>query len=115
MEKPPVNKIEDKEGNIEKFPTKEQVLEYILNVLENGEVVREENDEKGLYLLDVQATQNQEGKVYSYEYLRRGRYDNINSGALETKIVLVIYEDGIPIGGDDFAKFDENTGEWKLL
>jgi hypothetical protein len=117
FEKPPTNKTEKKE-NREDFPSKENIINFLSSSLENGSslmVSRENYDDKGLVLLDLQSEENEEGEVYSYEYLRKGRHDNISSGAIETKISLVIYKNGIPIGGDDFAIFDEVSGKFNLI
>ncbi|MDQ5901673.1 MAG: hypothetical protein QG580_388 [Patescibacteria group bacterium] len=101
---------------MEKFPTKEEILNFLSSVLENPKISREEKDDRGLYLLDVKSSPNENGEINSYEYLRKGRFDNISSGAIETKIVLVVYgRDGIPVGGDDYAIFDEVTGKFKLI
>lgn len=65
FEEPPIIKKEEREDNPERYPDKEGILNFVSKFLENGNISREESDEKGLYLLDIQAgTGHTDGASY---------------------------------------------------
>ncbi len=113
MEQPPVNKIEDKENAPEKFPTKEEIFEFIRTAFEkeNLVVVREESNTEGLYLIDVKSEETADGEVAQYEYMRKGNFGDLG-GAIETAIYVTYYQDEIPIGGEKVAVYDHESGNW---
>lgn len=120
MEKPPINKIEDKEGDIEKFLTKEEVLIFIESIpgLKNINIIQELYDEKGPYLLDFLGDGDNVGETILCQYVRR-RASRTNSkddriGAIETKLDIVYYQNGKINDGVEYAEYDEETGRWKI-
>jgi len=96
----------------EKILTKEEVLEIISRFAENIIPVRELSDEQGLYLLEVSVPSEKVGEVTQYEYMRKGKFPN-NNESLLTVIHVVYYENGIPVGGNDIANYNSETGEWE--
>ncbi len=92
--------------------TKEEVLSFIANYVENPIVVRELSDEKGLYLLEVKIEGKEPGEVIEYEYMRKGRVLN-QSIALETAMHVNYYQDSVPISGEKIAVYNEELGEWE--
>ena len=96
----------------ERILTREEVIEVISRYVENFTLVRELTDEQGLYLLEAQIDGKEKRETIQYMYMRKGRFPNHNETA-ETAINVVYYQDGIPVGGDNVAVFNDETGEWK--
>ncbi len=100
------------ENGIEKahelVPSKQLILEIIRGYAENAEVVREESDELGVYLLDTRVWGENPGEYVQYEYMREGRH--AKGSSLTTVIHKVFYEDDQPCGGHDVATFNLRTG-----
>ncbi len=91
------------------FP-REEILEAMSQYTEGYSVTRELSDEKGIYLLEVEGPADQEGVVTEYQYKRRN--NSPHNGAVQTVINRVYYQDGVPIGGEPVAHFDEIEGRW---
>jgi hypothetical protein len=72
---------------------------------------RKREDEKGLYLLEVEVLGESEGEVTEYAYMRKGRYPE--GQISDTEIHLTYYKDGYPIGGTSAARYVD--GQWKIL
>jgi adenylylsulfate kinase-like enzyme len=92
--------------------TREEVLNFISNYVENPVVVRELSDEKGLYLLEVKIEGKEPGEIIEYEYMRKGRVLN-KSVALETAMHINYYQGDMPISGEKIAVYNEDSGEWE--
>lgn len=105
MEKPPTL-----ENAPEKFPSPEEVISYIREIIgEDREytVERELSDEKGLYLLEIR-TLDGEGDTAEYSYMREGSHKE--GSATHTRIDVVYYVDDIPSGGgDNIANYIDDT------
>jgi hypothetical protein len=95
----------------EMVPIKEQVLEVISHFAENFKVVRELADELGPYLIEVKIEGQEAGNYSEYLYMRKGQFPNKNA-TLETTIFVTHYEGEMPVGGENVASYNENTGEW---
>lgn len=100
--------------NFEKGPervlSKEEVMKELLVYAENGEIVKELSDEKGLYMLYIEIKGEKPGETIQYEYDRKGVYPN--NRLLKTSIELVYYRDGMPIGGETVTVYDPDTNQW---
>lgn len=99
--------IPTNENGVEKIPREREVLNIIEKIIGNDyEVLRNLEDEKGLYLLEVQTT-DESGDLVQYNYQREGAYKEGKS--LDTIIDVVFFSDGIPVGGHTVAKYKEGT------
>jgi len=99
-------------GKPEFIPTPQDVALVFKELIagEYKETLRRE-DEKGLYLLEVEIPGEQEGEVTEYAYTRKGRY---KEGQIsETEIHVVYYKDGEMVSGTIVAKYVD--GKWKKL
>ena len=77
---------------------------------EYSEKIRLE-DEKGLYILEVEVLGDSQGEVNEYAYMRKGSY---SEGAITvTEIHVTYYVDGSLISGTSVARYIE--GKWKVL
>lgn len=98
--------------NAEHIPTEEEVRGVIRELIAKPFIEsRKCEDEKGLYLLDVTITGEDEGETIEYSYIRTGRYPE--GQASNTRIDKAIYQDGIPVGGEGVAELIE--GVWKIF
>jgi len=101
----PSNTIEE---GPEPIPTPEEVRQ-IFEQLGIGEYeeIRQLEDERGLYLWDVRASEEDA----EYSYMRRGQYSE--GQASTTAIHVTFFDDGgVPVGGHSVAKLIE--GIWEL-
>lgn len=102
------NTIENKEH----IPSKEEVLSVISKFAENSEVVEENSNEEGLFMLNTKGIPDSKGKYQQYEYMKKGVYPGF-SGVTETLIYISEYdEDGIPYYGFNAAVYDEELKSW---
>lgn len=80
---------------------------------ENPKVERLLEDERGVYLYEVVAVDDK-GDASLYSYRRAGEY--AESKAANTLVDVAYFvgpiEDGMCVGGDVLANYDEETGEW---
>jgi len=105
--------MENFEKGPERILTKEEVVEKIKTFAENYEIRRELSDENGLYLFEVTLPDPETGGVMEYMYLRKGENPSKNRTS-ETTIYKNKFDlDGMPVGGDNVASYDEATGSWK--
>ena len=89
------------------IPTEAEVMALFCELTEGKEftVTRRMEDEKGLYLLEVELS-NADGGKTEYLYMRKGQYAEGGS-AKETAIHVVFYDsDGMPDGGESAKKCD---------
>lgn len=73
--------------------------------------VRKREDERGLYLLEVEIPGGSEGEMIEYAYMRKGRYPE--GGITMTEIHVTYYENGRPISGTSAARYID--GKWVIL
>jgi hypothetical protein len=106
------------ETQLERIPTKDEVLEVVLRCTKGAEVVpeftREKYDERGLYLHEVRVNGDKEGDYVEYLYLRKGEYPDGNA-TTATGVSIIYYEDGIPVGGKNLEEYNEQTDEWTKI
>ncbi|MFA5392163.1 MAG: hypothetical protein WC306_00505 [Candidatus Paceibacterota bacterium] len=109
-EEQPVESLEEK---LEQIPTIEEVSSVIKELVGEKEyiVVRQSEDEKGLYLYEVKIPGNSEGEEIGYEYMEKGHYKEGESSA--TEIHKVYYENGEAVGGTSAARYID--GKWIIL
>ena len=92
----------------DRVPTQEEVaLQFRELIKGEYQEVRKCEDEQGLYLWQVVVPGEAKGETTEYSYIRRGSHKEVSSSG--TKIYVVYYEDGIPVGGKDLANFNEGT------
>lgn len=97
---------------IERFPTKEEVLFEIGKYCENPKIKRELYDSKGsLFILEVETEVG--GEVVEYTYQREGELGKNKSGA--TDIHKLRFTDGIPVSSDHIATYDSQTKKWSKI
>jgi hypothetical protein len=96
----------------EQIPTKESVMEVIKGFEENAVIVRELEDEKGLYLLEANIKGEKPGEYTQYAFIREGIFKEGQS--LETCIHVVFYEDDVACGGHNVAVFAPTAGVWEV-
>ena len=105
IEKPPTI-----EQGPEREPTEAEIESFFKELTEGEEFekVRTGEDERGLYLWDIAATDEQ-GNTTEYSYMRKGQYPE---GQASTTAVHVAYydSDGTPVGGESVAKYKD--GVW---
>ena len=118
-EMPRGNASKDKENdqeNPEHIPTSEEVLGVIKEIIGKNayEKIRELNDEKGLYLLEVKTT-NKEGEPIEYGYMRKMSKGTHKEGSITvTEIHSVLFDDdGKECSGTCVAKLID--GKWKII
>jgi hypothetical protein len=114
MEKFPSSAANSSEKKPEVILTSEQILEALSQHAEGFTLSRELSDEKGVYLREIEVVGENEGEVIEYQYMRKGVHPNNNVSDVTT-ISRIYYQDGVPVGGDKVATFNEETGEWKTL
>jgi hypothetical protein len=107
------------EHKAEKIRSKEEILSLITERIpglpsieeSKGNITRVLEDTKGIYLLELEVSGSMPGQVHQYRYMRKGDHDNRNF-TQESRIDVVLYEDGIPITSDQLATFDGATQSW---
>ena len=100
------------EQEFEVPPTPEQVLSVFKELAPEGfKETRRREDEKGLYLLEIEAPGKSENEYAEYAYMRKGRYPEGSITA--TEIHVTFYEDGMPVSGTTAAKYENGT--WRIL
>jgi len=103
----PVESVPEEEKGPETIPTMEEVRSVFEQLIggESYEDIKVMEDDQGLYLWEIKV-----GDDTEYSYMRKGTYEQ--GGASETKIYVVYTDNGLPIGGDEVAKYDD--GEWQV-
>src|SRR3989344_7142142 len=83
------------EAEAEHVPTLEEVSLVFVKLAGEGykEVLKRE-DEKGLYLLEIEIPSESEGEVIRYEYMRKRTYPE--GGSIAAEIHVAYYDAGIP-------------------
>jgi len=76
-----------------------------------GKITRELRDVEGIYLLELELPGSMPGQVHEYRYMRGGNHGSQNSSA-ESRIDVVLYEEGIPVISDQLAKFNVAAQSW---
>jgi hypothetical protein len=114
MEKLPGSSPNKAEESPERILSSEEVLAAISEHAEGYTLSRELSDEKGVYLREVEVAGDKEGEVTEYQYMRKGTHANHNESD-QTAISVIYYQDGVPVGGQRIATFNDETGEWKRL
>lgn len=100
------------ESEHEDIPTPEEVHSVFRELIgKEYSEKRKLEDEKGLYILEVEATGNSEGEVNQYAYMRKGHYPE--GGITVTEIHVTYYVNGAPVSGTSAARYVD--GEWKIL
>ncbi len=78
---------------------------------------REESDENGVYLLELEIEGEKEGETIEYSYRRRRGPSESASGrdikTMGTRIDAFTFQDGEPLSGEMIALFNEETKEWE--
>lgn len=114
-----VKEKEVKENIVEKMPTKEEIVAIVESVtgLRNPKITREESDENGLLILDIETLGDGPGEIKSYEYVRKVAYnEEIGHGASESRISITYYDErGIPFTGHNFAMYHPDKDEWQFF
>ncbi len=106
--KPNFNEIES-EAN----PTLEEVYALIREYSsEEFTETRKLEDEKGVYLLEIEVPGKIDGEVYEYSYMRKGHYDG--KGITQTEVHITLYEEGVPVTGQLVSRFVDGKWEDKL-
>lgn len=102
------NKIENKEH----VPSKVEILGLISTFLENTEIVQEESNEDGLFLLHTKGSPDTKGEFTQYEYIKKGDYVGFGGGK-ETILYATEFDaDGIPFTGRNIASYNHETNTW---
>lgn len=102
----------------ENIPTSENRAERVLSEREilnefdeiiggNYKIVKNCEDENGLYILEARTT-DEVGDIVQYNYIRTGSYPEGSS--TETVIDVVFYMGDMPVGGHPVKKYKE--GVW---
>jgi hypothetical protein len=102
----------EQEEKQESIPTSEDIQSVFEELLEGKEYEtrRKLEDEQGLYLWEIEISE-EDGHT-EYLYMRKGRYEE-GGQASDTAIHIAFFdEDDFPISGSSVAKYME--GEWKL-
>ena len=114
-----VKEKEVKENIVEKMPTKEEIVAIVESVtgLINPKITREESDENGLVILEIETPGDGPGEIKSYEYVRKVAYnEEIGHGASESRISIAYYDErGIPFTGHNFAMYHHDKDEWQFF
>jgi len=96
----------------EHIPSSEEVNSIFEKLIKKEyKEIRKLEDEKGLYLLEVNVPGELEGEVIEYAYMRKGRYPEGESSADE--IHITYYKNGKPEGGTSAARCID--GKWKIF
>jgi hypothetical protein len=103
-----IDKIPTNESAAEKIHNEREVLNLFDEIIEGDfEISRSLEDEKGLYMLEVQS-KDEEGDLVQHNYTRAGTHPE--GFASETTIDVVFHMGDIPCGGHAVKKFRE--GAW---
>lgn len=101
------------EQESEHIPTPEEVRSVLQELIgKEYREVRRIDDEKGLYLLEVEVPGESKDETIEFAYMRKGRYEG-NNAITETEIHVTYFENGVPISGTSAARYVE--GRWKIL
>ncbi len=109
MSEKPINKIENTPDSV---PTIKEVITVIKSLLEgkNFELVRQREDEQGLYLLEIKVSR--ENGYDEYSYMRKGRY--VEGQSSGTSIYVTFFnKSGTPESGQLVAKYENN--KWEMI
>lgn len=99
-------------NNPEHIPSPEEIHSVFRELARKEyKETRTREDEKGLYLLEVEVAGETDGEVTEYAYMRKGRYPEGQISA--TEIHVTYYKDGEPISGTSAARYID--GQWKIL
>lgn len=100
------------ENEPEHIPTPEEVHSVFRELIgKEYSEKRKLEDEKGLYILEVEALGDSEGAVNEYAYMRKGHYPE--GGITVSEIHVTFYVNGVPISGTSAARYVQ--GQWKIL
>lgn len=102
------------ERNIEKIPTKEEVMDIISRYAENPTLVRELSDEKGLYFIETKTEGKDLGESTEFRYTRKGVFPNHIESSVSV-VHRIDYKDEEPFWGVNIEEFDEKTNSWKKV
>src|SRR6185503_12433279 len=92
------------ESEPEHIPTPEEVHSVFRELIRKEySEKRKLEDEKGLYILEVEAPGDSEGEVNEYAYMRKGRHPEGEISV--TEIHVTFYENGAPVSGTSAARF----------
>jgi len=75
----------------EQIPTKESVMEVIKSFEENTVIVRELEDEKGLYLLEANIKGEKPGEYTQYQFVREGIFQEAQKTYIDFQINMLKY------------------------
>lgn len=96
------------ESGAERTPNEREVLNQLESIIgKDFEIVRSLEDERGLYLLEVNTT-DEAGDLAQYSYHRAGKFKEATSTV--TAIDVVFYMGDIPCGGTTLATYAD--GVW---
>lgn len=87
----------------EHIPTREEVR-GLIEQLAKGEALKEtrvREDEKGLYLWDMEVAGEKPGETTEFSYMRQGTFKE--GAAANSTVQATYYEDGMPVGGKTVA------------
>jgi hypothetical protein len=103
--------IRNIETGTERTPNEREVLNYLEGVVgKDFEIKRSLENEEGLYLLQVEST-DEAGDLVVFTYQKAGKYKEGSSN--ETVIDVVYYMGEMPVGGDTIAKY--HNGNWTKI
>lgn len=109
----PSEHIDDEEQGRERVLTKDEVIGALEQHVKNYVVQRELSDDNGIYLLELTVAGEKPGEMTEYTYQRKGKFGGLETTT--TGISVAFYEDGIPVGGNTIADYNEITGQWTRL
>ncbi len=96
------------EMGFEIIPTEAEVRELFLELVEGKSFVevRKLEDDKGIYLWDIEVHEEAETKEYSY--VRKGSHANPPGKIVQTAIHFTSYTDGMPTAGQSVRELRES-------
>ncbi|MEN9613797.1 MAG: hypothetical protein RLZZ347_104 [Candidatus Parcubacteria bacterium] len=99
---------------VEKIPTREEVMRIFAGYVGDraSTIAYEQFDQYGPVLLDVEVAGSGPGESIQYQYMRKGEFSGQPTRS-ETTIHVVFYKDGIPGGGYNLARYNEETRNWE--
>ncbi len=106
------------EGGVEHIPTEEKVNKLLRQLIgKEYSLSDKREDAEGLYLYEVIVPGEVEGRYAVYAYWRKGDHPGVQT--TETEIKIIYFENGIPVSGDDAARYIDGgweiyvDGEWR--
>jgi hypothetical protein len=102
-----IDKIPTNENTAEKIHNEREVLNMFEEIIDGDfEILRNLEDESGLYILEVQS-RDEEGDLVQHNYMRAGTY--AEGFAAETTIDVVFHMGDMPCGGHAVRKYRDGT------